>query len=333
MADVARRAGVSVTTVSFVINNRPGTGLRAETQERVRAAVDELGYRPNYQARALARRSTQTVGVVAERLGTPFAGRIISGAHSVVRERRSVLLILDAEEPDELADSVAELHARQVDGIMVAAEGTRTIQLPTEIGRVPTVLVNCMVAGSRIPSIVPDEEGGGRTAARLLLDAGHRRIAYLAGDSKAWATRRRVRGFRAELTEAGVDARSVAVQFGDYRAESGYRLCGEIMQRRDPPTALFLGNDRMALGAYFALAELGLRIPDDVSVVGYDDQEELADSMRPALSTLKLPFFEMGGRAAHHLLEGTIDALPSRTLLECALVGRESVAPPARSRR
>jgi LacI family transcriptional regulator len=329
MADVARLAGVSVTTVSFVVNDRPGTGLRAETQERVRAAIVELGYRPNLQARGLARSTTQTIGFVGEGLGSPYAGRIISGAHALARAHHSMLLILDAEDEDELAESVAEFVARRVDGVIVATEGTKPVRLPKLIAQVPAVLVNCMVPGARVPSLLPDDAQGGRTAARMLLREGHRSIACLAGDPTAWATKQRVKGFRAELAAAGIEGRSVPVHFGDYRAESGYQLCLALMRRRRAPTGIFLGNDRMAMGAYYALAELGLRVPDDVSVVGYDDQEELADSMRPGLSTIKLPFYDLGRLAAQHLFDHTTGSLPKRSFVACPPIRRASVGPPA----
>ena len=172
MADVARLAGVSLTTVSFVINNRPDTGLRLDTQERVRAAIAELGYRPNQQAQALVRRISRTIGFIGEAIGTPFGGRTISGAHDRARAHESMLLILDAEETSELADAVADLLARQVDAIVVATEGSKRIGLPEEIARVPAVLINCYTAGGWLPSLLPNEELGGRAAARMLIAAG-----------------------------------------------------------------------------------------------------------------------------------------------------------------
>jgi LacI family transcriptional regulator len=326
MADVAKLAGVSVTTVSFVINDRPDTGLRPETQDRVRAAVTKLGYRPNAQAQALARSATRTIGLIGEKLGTPYAGRIISGAHDLAKSRRQMLLILDAEQEEDFTQSVIDLQNRRVEGLVIATEGTRTIKLPLSLCVQPLVLVNCLIAGGHVPSLLPDEEQGGRSAARLLIDHGHRRLAYVAGDPNAWATRRRVKGFRAEVEAAGLDRRSVPVRYGDYRAESGYELVRELFRRGPRPTGLFMGNDRMALGAYFALIELGLRVPQDVSLVGYDDQEELADSMRPSLSTVRLPFRELGSMAAASLIDGTLKDLPRRTLVHCPLIVRNSVA-------
>lgn len=331
MADVAKLAGVSVTTVSFVLNERPDTGLREETQARVRAAIAELDYRPNHQARALVLQSSATIGFIGERLGTPFAGRIISGAHDHMRAHNSLMLILDAEDEDEMAQSVEQLLARRVDGILIATDGTRTVSLPKAIHRVPAVLVNCLSPATRVPSLLPDEEEGGRAAARMLIDAGHHDLAYLAGDSKAWATQQRARGFRAEVSAAGISPREVTVRYGDYRAESGYTLCREVMGRRRAPTGLFLGNDRMAMGAFFALNELGLRVPDDVSVVGYDDEEGLASGLHPALSTIRLPFHQLGAQAARHVAERTVGSLGHRTLIRCPPVPRDSVGPPRRS--
>lgn len=328
MADVARLAGVSVTTVSFVLNERPGTGLREDTKERVREAIRELDYRPNKQARALARNSTQTVGFVGERLGSPYAGRIISGAHDQARHHGSVLLILDAEDVTEVEQCVEELLDRRVEALVIAAEGTAAIRGSQSFTRVPTVLVNCMSVGGRAPSIVPDEFEGGRVAARLLIEAGHRDVAYLAGDPKAWATKQRVKGFRAEFADAGLGGRALPVLYGDYRPESGYDLAREIMRRRKRPTALFMGNDRMAMGAYYALSELELRVPYDVSVVGYDDQEELAAAMRPELTTIRLPFYEMGVAAARHIFDRSALDLPARTLMPCPVVWRASVSGP-----
>lgn len=328
MADVARLTGVSVTTVSLVLNERRNTGLREDTKQRVRDAIAELGYRPNHQARALATRSSRTLGFVGERLGTPFAGRIISGAHDTARAEDSLLLILDADDETELAEAVNELITRRVDGILVATEGTREVRLPKTISRVPTVLVNCLMAGSPVPSVLPDEEQGGRYAAEMLIDAGHRDIGCIGGEVASWAAKRRVRGFRAGLRNAGITLRTSSLRWGDYRSPSGYALTREVMNQRRPPTALFLGSDRMALGAYFALNELGLRIPGDVSVVGYDDQEELADSVCPPLSTVRLPFYEMGSLAARHLIDGSVSTLDRQVLIGCPPVVRASVGAP-----
>jgi LacI family transcriptional regulator len=334
IADVAKHAGVSSTTVSFVINERPGSGIPVETRDRVLAAVKELAFRPNQQARSLVLRRTQTVGFVGDGVaGTPFAGRAISGAHDAARRHGSLLLIAtSAKDPKQVRHAIDELLERQVDSMLFAAVGTRRVNLPEEIAHVPTVLINCYSEGDRLPSVLPDEEAGGRNAARMLFDAGHRRVAYLAGLPGSWATRRRLKGFRAELHAAGVPEGDVSVLFGDFHSESGYELARKVLTKRDVPTGLFCGNDRMALGVYFALLEQGLSIPGDVSVIGYDDQEELAAGMHPALTTIGLPDYEMGRLAVERIFAGAVGAMPGRTYVDCVPVLRDSLGPPREAR-
>ncbi|HEY8653264.1 MAG TPA: LacI family DNA-binding transcriptional regulator [Dermatophilaceae bacterium] len=333
MADVARHAGVSSTTVSFVINDRPGSGISTETRDRVLAAVKEIGFRPNQQARSLVLRRTQTVGFVGDGVaGTPFAGRAISGAHDAARHHGSLLLIASsAKDPKQVRHAIDELLERQVDSLVFAAVGTRRVHLPVEIGRVPTVLINCYSEGDALPSVLPDEEAGGRAAARMMLNAGHRNVAYLAGLPGSWATRRRLKGFRAELRQAGMPAEDVSVLFGDFHSESGYELARKVLQARTVPTALFCGNDRMALGVYFALLEQGLSIPGDISVIGYDDQEELASGMHPGLTTIGSPDYEMGRLAVEHIFTGGVANLPARTYVACAPILRDSLGAPRKT--
>jgi LacI family transcriptional regulator len=330
MADVAKLAGVSPTTVSLVINEKPDSGIPAQTQDRVHAAVAQLGFRPNEQARSLALRRSKTIGFIGEAIGTPYGGRTISGAHERARKQGNLLLMVDADPPHarQIGRAVDDLLERQVDSIILATEGTRRAELPEYVRRVPTVLVNCFNTGGSLPSLLPDEEAGGRSAARLLLEAGHRQITYLAGLSGSWATRRRLTGFRAQLREAAIPTADFKVLFGDFHADSGYELAQRVLAGGDIPTAFFCGNDRMALGAYFALSEHGLSIPRDVSVLGYDDQEELASDMHPALTTVQLPYYEMGRLAVEHILSGAVSKMPSRTYVACPLVLRSSVGPP-----
>jgi LacI family transcriptional regulator len=330
MADVAVHAGVSSTTVSFVINDRPNTGISDHTRARVLAAVAELGFRPNQQARSLALRRSRTIGFVGyEMAAAPYAGRTISGAHDIARHNGSLLLIAHTtSDVRQVRQAIDELLERQVDSIVFAVIGTRRVNVPSEVGKTATILVNCYSTHDLAPSLLPDEEAGGRDAARMLLAAGHRRIAYLAGLPGSWATRRRLKGFRSELMSAGIAEDEITVLFGDFHTESGYDLARSVLSGKDIPTALFCGNDRMALGVYFAILERGLSIPGDISVVGYDDQEELAEAMHPPLATIRLPYYEMGRLAVEHLVAGDLDSMPSRTYVACPPVLRASVGPP-----
>jgi LacI family transcriptional regulator len=328
MADVARHAGVSLTTVSLVLNNRPNTGLRPDTQQRVRESIEHLGYRPNQQARSLVLKRSRTIGFIflaTELVGTPFSGRIISGAHDGAKKAESLLLIIEAEGESEFRDALSDLLSRQVDAIVISSEDVVELEIPVSLRQVPTVLVNCFTSRRSPPALLPDDESGGRTAARMLLDAGHREFAYLAGWPAAWSTKRRLKGFRGELVAAGIPRSQIQVRFGNYRSDSGHEQCLELGRRGPMPSGLFCGNDRMALGAYFALTELGLRVPQDVSVIGYDDQEQFAESMYPPLTTIQLPLYDMGLHATSVISAGDLQWLASRTLFSCPPVERHSV--------
>jgi LacI family transcriptional regulator len=329
MADVAKRAGVSPTAVSFVVNGKASGSISTGIQQRVREAIEELDYRPNIAAQGLRTRRTRTIGFVTDEITVKAAGgRTISGVHGVARRHGSALLIADAtRDPRVLRRTIEDMLDRQIDAIVFAVVGTRRASLPDAVRHVPTVLVNCFAAEDALPCILPDETAGGRAATDLLIAAGHRRIAYLTGLPGAWATRKRLSGYRSALRKAGIATDELLVSHGNFRADSGYALTRDLLARDDRPTAILCGNDLMAVGAYFAVKEEGLCIPDDISIVGYDDQEDLALDLQPALTTVRLPYHEMGRLAAEQIFAGTVARLPTRTLMPCPAVVRDSVGP------
>jgi LacI family transcriptional regulator len=331
MVDVGRVAGVSPTTVSFVVNGRTDTGISPETQRRVLDAIELLGYRPNLAAQGLRTRRTRAIGFVSDEVAvSPPAGRIISGAHDLASRHGTVLLTVNTtHDPRARRRALDDLLDRQIDGIVFALVGTKLVSLPKSASEVPFVLVNCFVARDALPCIVPGEAAGARRATEHVLSHGHRRIAFLCGATGAWATRQRLKGFRAALRQAGAPFDQRLVRPGNFKADSGHALTKALWGEGHRPTAILYGNDRMALGGYLALKELGVRIPEDVSVVGYDDQEDLAPEIHPPLTTVRLPYYSMGLWAADQLLHGRIGDLPPRTQADCPLVVRESVAPPA----
>lgn len=330
MADVGRLASVSATTVSFVINARPGEVIRPETRRRVLAAVDELGYRPNRAAQGLRTRRTATIGFITDEVAVEsFVGQIITGAHDVAWHHGSVLLVINTMRSRAVTRAALDnLTDRQVDSIIYATAGTRRVTLPHNAGRVPTILVNCFTANSSLPCVLPDEVDGGRRAVRVLIAAGHTRIAYLTGVPGAWATRARLRGYREELRQAGINARDQIVCAGNYEADSGYELTLDLLTRIDRPTAILCGNDRMALGALLALREKGVDVPSEMSLVGYDDQDALVTRISPAITNVRLPFYEMGRWTAERMFGKGVEGLAPRTHMPCVPVLRESVSPP-----
>jgi LacI family transcriptional regulator len=328
MADVGRAAGVSPTTVSLVLNGRD-TKISSATRERVLAAVQDLDYRPNRAAQGLRLGTTSTIGFLTDEIAIePFSGPMIAGIHDLAWERRSLLLMVNTtRNPSRLRAAVDDLLDRRVDGLLFAAMGTRQVDFPPVPPSTPTLLVNAFTADGRLPAILPDEIAGGRAAVEHVLSLGHRRIGFIAGREGAWATKMRIQGFREGLEAAGLDPSRSPIHLGNYRIDSGYEITWKVMREKKPPTALLLGNDQMAAGAYIALARLGLRIPDDVSVVGYDD-EPLAADLSPALTTVRIPFYEMGRIAARHTLDRTVGDLPSRTYEPCTIIHRSSTNPP-----
>jgi LacI family transcriptional regulator len=305
MRDVARAAGVSQTTVSFVINDVPDTHISQATRDRVRAAVERLGYRPNALARGLRRATTDTIGFVSDEVGTtPFAGRMLQGAQDASWEHGKLLiLVTTGGDPAVEARALATLVDRRVDGIVYATMCRRVVEPARLLREVPAVLLDAEAADRSLPSVVPDEESAAFGATSLMLDAGCDRIAFLNSAGASPAVSARLAGFRRAVEtralpfDASVVLACRAVQGG------GYDAAQALMDVADPPTALLCFNDQIAMGAYQALFDRRLRIPDDTAVVGFDNHELIAPYLRPGLSTVALPHYEMGRWAVEHLLD------------------------------
>lgn len=317
-----------------MVNQTPGQTISDETRQRVLQAVAELGYRPNRAAEGLRHGRSATIGFVSHDADFgEFAASAIKGAHEACIRQGSLLLVVNTGGSNrQAAELVVELLDRQADALIFSAVGTRSVVLPDAARRVPTILLNCFAPHDPVPAILPDEVRGGREATQALLDLGHRDIAYLTGTPSQWATKARLRGFREALRDAGLDAREHTVLSGNYHVDSGYELVRTLLRRGPLPTAIMCGNDRMAVGALLGLLEAGIRVPEDVSVMGYDDQFQLAAEMRPALSTVRLPYPAMGRLAAERLAAGGASDQTGRTLVHCPVVMRDSTAAPARGR-
>lgn len=326
MNDVARAAGVSQTAVSFVLNDRPDAMIPEETRARIWQAVADLGYRPNAMAQGLRRGRSSLLGFVTDEIATtPFAGQIIRGAQDAAWAHHRILTLVNTDKRGDLeSEAVGALLKHQVEGIIFATMYHHEISLPTILDDMPIALVNCYCADASVAAAVPDEEQGGYDATSHLLAHGHRDIAYLSNVDDIPATHGRLAGYRRALQAFDVPFREERAPRMPSVQEGGYDAAMALMQEPNRPTALFCFNDRMAMGAYAALQTLGLRIPEDVSVVGFDNQELIAAHLRPPLTTLQLPHYEMGRWGVEALL-GKVDTA-SRTLIPCPLIKRESVA-------
>jgi LacI family transcriptional regulator len=333
MQDVADLAGVSKTTVSFVINKVPGSNIPPETQERVWKAIRKLGYRPNIMARGLRSSKTHTIGFITDEIATtPHAGKILKGAQELAWEHEYLLLLVNTSGNQQMKTAAVDMMLdRQVDGIIYATMYHRPVNPPAQLRDVPAVLLDCYVKDRSLPSVVPDEVLGGYIATEHLLKKGHRRIGFANNSHQIPATLGRLEGYQQALAAAGIPFDDTLVRYGRSEPGGGYQVVRELMQLPTPPTAIFCFNDRMAMGAYNALRELNLAIPNDVAIIGFDNQELFAAHLQPPLSTMALPHYEMGRWAVNHLLasieqpelEETTN--PPQQQIICPLIERQSV--------
>lgn len=333
MKDVAKLAGVSQTTVSFVINKNPNASIPEETKDRVWAAVLELGYRPNIIARGLRSNRTYTIGLISDEVATtPYAVQIIHGAQDQAWENGYIILMINTGgNPDMKEAALHAMHDRKVDGIVYATMYHREVRPHNMLRDFPSVLLDCFIADHSLPSVTPDEVTGGREATAYLISKGHRRIGLINNLEPVPARGGRLEGYRQALLNHDIPYdKNLVVDGIDGIPEGGYAGTMQLLQQTEKPTALFCFNDRMAMGAYDAIRKLGLSIPEDVAVIGFDNQELIAADLYPGLTTMALPHYEMGQWAVQHLIQ-LIDnpemrnsEQPVQQLLNCPIIVRDS---------
>ncbi len=332
MTDVAQYAGCSQSTVSVVLNGTQGIKISRETRERVNDAVVALGYR---HQKSLPRRGTgiRQIALIFDQIATsPEPVVAMDGAREEAWKTGYVVSAYQTYNDAEMEPRTIDLVLRnRVDAIVYATVMTRQVSVPEPLYNVgiPVVLLNCFSADRHFPSIVPGEVAGGHSATNALLEAGHRRIAHITGEMWMDAARDRLRGYREALATADIAYDPEFVLEGNWLPSSGYEHTHALMRLANPPTAIFCANDRIAVGCYEALKELGLRIPQDVSVIGYDD-DELARHLSPQLTTLQLPHRSMGRWAVEKALSEPGGPREKYHIikLECPLIERDSIGPP-----
>lgn len=328
MVDVANEAGVSQTTVSLVLNQADGARLSAQTRERVIKAAAKLGYQPIRRGGAPASFRATTIAFVCDEISTdPWTSIAYDGVREKAWERGLTVTVMATRGDAEIESAVmAQLASQPLLGLIYATINTRLIHAPATLPQVPLVLLNCHVSGGALPSVVPAEVAGGHTATDFLLRAGHRRVGYINGEPSMEASRNRLKGYRQALAAADLPFDPELIREGNWQPISGYERTHELMRLASRPTAIFCANDLMAIGCYEALREFGLRIPDDVAVMGYDDRE-IARHLHPPLTTVLLPHFEMGTIAAEMIFDAAVRPTlrPEQVKVECLLTKRSSV--------
>lgn len=337
LRDVAVAARVSVSTVSLVLNGRDGGRVKPALSRRVRKAAEDLGYAPNLLARGLRTSQTQTIGLISDQVAsTPFAGRMLAGAQNAAWESGRLLLLVDCGGDTDIEQAAVQaLVQRNVDALIYASMYHRVIELPDIPAGLPLVVMDARPVDEHadVAWVVPDEAGGARAAVTALIDAGHTRIGYCTHDADVPAVRERLRSYQATLAGVGITFDPGLVSRVDgSNAADGRVAAARLLALAEPPTALFCYNDRMAMGAYRAARESGLRIPEDLSIVGFDDHEHVADGLAPGLTTVALPHYDMGVWAVRQVLARIGGEEGSRhERLPCPLVVRESVAAPRKA--
>lgn len=330
--DVARVAGVSDKTVSRVVNREPN--VTADTIEKVQLAIADLGYIPNLAARSIRSSRTDIIGIITDFISTtPYSGDIVRGVQDWAAENgRTVLLANTDGDAARETDVWRTFKAHRIDGVLFVAMYHRVVVPSAGEVSIPTVLVNAHAAdGHAYPSIEPDDYGGSADLTRHLIARGHRRIGYIRLNPLLLGANQRLEAFLATAQAAGIPDRDLVIRLGmegpvGRETNYVYREALDILSQPDRPTALVCGNDEMALQAYLAALSLGLRIPHDITIVGFDDFRTVSLGLKPELTTVALPYYDLGRQGAD-MLDQLIQGKGSedeRRILECRMVERGS---------
>ncbi len=319
---VAQAAGVSPSTVSRILN---GTAtVSPAKQQAVDAAIARLGFRPNPVARGLAGGRTLSIGVVTQTISSPFYGEALHGIEDCLEQKGYIPLFVSGHWHEaEERKAIEALLSRRVDGLIVLAGRIANPALQAYAKVVPMVVVGRDLKGPQLFSFGFDNLAGGLLATRHLLDCGHQRIAFIAGDRAHEDAREREAGYRQALQHAGIAFDPALVVQGDFTESGGLRAVNQLLDSRVPFSAIFAANDQSAIGAALGLYRRQMRVPDDVSLVGFDDVAPAKYSI-PPLTTVRQSVYEMGSQAAAAVLALLGGSAPEVALPQPQLVPRES---------
>ena len=328
--DVAREAGVSLGTASQALRDSPA--VRDATRHRVLAVAKRLRYQPSALARGLVTRRTHTVGLLISDIANPFFIRAVRAVEDVAQKNGyNVILCNTDEDPTKETQYLRVLVEKRVDGIILATTaGSLQAVRDVRWRRIPLVLFDRELPRVPIDTVKVDSVLGGRLATEHLLGLGHRRIAIIHGPVVRSTGAERLRGYLLALRAAGLRPEPALIREGNFKQDSGRELARKLLELSPPPTALFCTNNLMTVGAIQTLQERGVRIPADLSLVGYDDMEWWMLT-HPPLTTVGQPVYDLGREAMRLLLsqiESNSRRRPQRVILKPELLTRESCGPP-----
>jgi LacI family transcriptional regulator len=325
LKDVARRAGVSTATVSHVINDT--RYVSDELKAKVRRAMEELNYHPNAIARSLRRRRTQNIGMIIPDVSYPFLGEVAKGVEDAGFERGYNVILCDSDgKLEREADYIELLQEKKVDGIIFVAAGESRSHVQALLDQgMPVVVCARQLPGLEVDEVLADNEEAGYQATEHLLGLGHRRIGCIAGPRDLGVSSKRVDGYQRALARHDVSLCEQWIAYASFQPRGGSEAMNELLALNEPPTAVFACSDLMAFGAICAASRTGLRVPQDVAIIGCDDIA-LAAFASPSLSTVAQPKYDMGVVAVEMLVERIRDRgrPPTRRLLPTELVLRDS---------
>jgi DNA-binding LacI/PurR family transcriptional regulator len=324
--DVADAAGVSKTTVSHVLSgNRP---VSQATREKVERVMDELGFRPNFFAQALNSKRSHTVALIAQDITNPFYPSLARGLQAAVAPMNQVVMLFDAGAGQSLMRAfVNDVIQRRVDGVVVAVSNVEDELLELQRSGIAVVAVGSGLSGFPIDWVSADDERIGSDATTHLHLAGHRRIATISGPPSAEPGTARLAGYLKAMADLGLESDAKLCAVGDWTRESGAAALYRLLDQEEPPTAVFCANDLMAIGALDAALESGLRVPQDLAIIGVDDIDA-AGLVRPALTTMRVPAEDIGRAAGDLLLHRIAEEASTshrHVLVQHSLITRESV--------
>lgn len=324
--EVAEQAGVSLSTVSRVLNGRKT--VNPKMREKVEAAMRELNYRPSSVARSLATNRSDSIGVLVSELDTPFFGEMMQAIEATLREaNKHVIITVGHNDQQQEVDAVEFLISRNCDALIMHSEGMTDEQLlAVNRDKLPIAVINRDVQGLENGCFCLDNEQGGYIATQHLIKKGHNKIAYISGPSRKTDAMERLAGHKRALADASIAIDETLIFEGNYKEEDGKQGLLALRAIHPDITALVCANDWMASGAMSCARDLGLQLPDDLSIVGFDDVV-FAHHVYPKLTTVSNPVYKMGEMAAKSILSRVYDQKHTlRLMYDAELIERDSVA-------
>ncbi|QPC83744.1 LacI family DNA-binding transcriptional regulator [Phototrophicus methaneseepsis] len=298
---ISEAAGVSVATVSRALNGSDHP-VNAETQKRILEIAQKLGYHPNHIARSLRTDRSPIIGIICDDITSAFTTKIVRGVQDRLKEDGYFCVVINTDwDPASEQRAIQDLTGYLIEGIIFAETVHQSASDELKLNDKKCVFVHRLFPKGFPNSVIPDELYGSRLAVNHLIQLGHKRIGYLNGPEQFYSSEERFLGYKTMLEDSGIAFDPTLVANGDFGTEQGYVAASQLLDLPEPPTAIFAANDLMAIGTIYAAQDRGLRIPDDLALVGYDNQY-ISTISRPSLTTVSLPCFEMGRASAELLL-------------------------------